>query len=189
MLARNLLRFLGPHFARRYAAGLTQALDPVDDSTDPHSELLRRPIARHAAALNRSNHPFAKVHRVRLAHPMLASFPASMVNQISPDLGIPNRFSLNASRFSHSLARGDDLLDHRLARPCPQRLAERRRHHLLAVKQVLVTPKAAWMSSRPCVQRVYIRRQTGSGGPWLRFCVIGGPPPASMTQNLPTALL
>jgi hypothetical protein len=31
---------------------------------------------------------------------MLASFPASMVNQKSPDLGIPNRFSINSSRFN-----------------------------------------------------------------------------------------
>src|SRR5262249_19044863 len=31
---------------------------------------------------------------------MLASFPASMVNQRSSDLGIPNRFRLNSSRFS-----------------------------------------------------------------------------------------
>ena len=34
---------------------------------------------------------------------MLASFPASMVNQKSTDLGIPNRFSLNSSRFSWQL--------------------------------------------------------------------------------------
>jgi hypothetical protein len=29
---------------------------------------------------------------------MPASLPASMVNQILPDLGIPNRFGLNSSR-------------------------------------------------------------------------------------------
>jgi hypothetical protein len=31
---------------------------------------------------------------------MLASFPASMLNQKRSDLGILNRFSLNPSRFS-----------------------------------------------------------------------------------------
>src|SRR4051812_41611453 len=31
---------------------------------------------------------------------MLASFPARMVNQKRTDLGIPNRFSLNSSRFN-----------------------------------------------------------------------------------------
>ena len=35
---------------------------------------------------------------------MLASFPASMVNQISADLGIPNRFRLNSSRSSEVAA-------------------------------------------------------------------------------------
>jgi hypothetical protein len=32
---------------------------------------------------------------------MLASFPASMVNQKPADLGIPNRFNLTTSRFRH----------------------------------------------------------------------------------------
>ncbi|WP_194476604.1 hypothetical protein [Bradyrhizobium sp. CCBAU 53338] len=31
---------------------------------------------------------------------MLASYPASMVNQKHTDLGIPNRFNLTSSRFS-----------------------------------------------------------------------------------------
>ena len=31
---------------------------------------------------------------------MLASFPASMLNQNKPDSGIPNRISLKSSRFS-----------------------------------------------------------------------------------------
>src|SRR5262249_21725706 len=69
MLARTLLRFVSAHLARRDAARLAQKLDPINGGTDPNSELLRRSIAGHAAALNRSNHPFAKVHRVRLAHP------------------------------------------------------------------------------------------------------------------------
>ena len=36
---------------------------------------------------------------------MLASSPASMMNQNPIDLGIPNRFSLNSSRFSHAARR------------------------------------------------------------------------------------
>ncbi len=35
---------------------------------------------------------------------MLASFPASTVNQKHADLGIPNRFSLTSSRFSASIS-------------------------------------------------------------------------------------
>jgi hypothetical protein len=33
---------------------------------------------------------------------MLASFPASMVNQKPADLGIPNRFNLTTSRFNRA---------------------------------------------------------------------------------------
>jgi hypothetical protein len=36
---------------------------------------------------------------------MLASCPASMVNQKHTDLGIPNRFKLTASRFRQTLAK------------------------------------------------------------------------------------
>ena len=38
---------------------------------------------------------------------MLASFPAGMVNQKPSDLGIPNQFKLNSSRFSCQLAAAD----------------------------------------------------------------------------------
>lgn len=37
---------------------------------------------------------------------MLASYPASMVNQKHTDLGIPNRFNLTPSRFSVARASG-----------------------------------------------------------------------------------
>jgi hypothetical protein len=37
---------------------------------------------------------------------MLASIPASMVNQKPTDLGIPNRFKLSSSRFSDEYASG-----------------------------------------------------------------------------------
>src|SRR6266852_6296974 len=39
---------------------------------------------------------------------MLASVPASMLNQNSPDLGIPNRIELKTSRFSHDQQQGAD---------------------------------------------------------------------------------
>jgi hypothetical protein len=41
---------------------------------------------------------------------MLASFPASMVNQKSTDLGIPDRFSLNSSRSSRVREAKTDLM-------------------------------------------------------------------------------
>jgi len=72
MFARNLLRLVATHLARCDAASLAHEPDPVDDGTDSQSELLRRPVAGHAAALNRGNHPFAKVHGVRFARGTLS---------------------------------------------------------------------------------------------------------------------
>jgi hypothetical protein len=46
---------------------------------------------------------------------MLASDPASMVNQKQPDLGIPNRFNLNSLRFSCVLKRELRVAEGRLA--------------------------------------------------------------------------
>ena len=43
---------------------------------------------------------------------MLASFPARMVNQKSTDLGIPNRFRLNSSRFKREPAAHSILSPH-----------------------------------------------------------------------------
>ena len=42
---------------------------PSDRRVDAHPEMLRRLVARHAARLNRCDHPLAKIDRVRLAHP------------------------------------------------------------------------------------------------------------------------
>jgi carboxymethylenebutenolidase len=45
-------------------------------------------LAAALACRNRRNHPFAKIKRIRSGHPMLASIPASILNQNPPDLGI-----------------------------------------------------------------------------------------------------
>src|SRR6266852_9528867 len=69
MLARNRLRLVTAHLARRNAACLTQASHPIDGRADAHPELLRGPVARQAAGQNRRNHPLAKIKRIRFAHP------------------------------------------------------------------------------------------------------------------------
>jgi hypothetical protein len=66
----------------------------------PYAELLRRLVAGQAAGLNPGNHALTKIHRM-VCPSMLASSPASMLNQNSPDLGIPNRISLKTSRSRH----------------------------------------------------------------------------------------
>jgi hypothetical protein len=69
MLPRNRLRLVTAHLARRYAAGLAQALHPVDGGADANPELLGRTVTGQAATQNRRNHPLAKINRIRFAHP------------------------------------------------------------------------------------------------------------------------
>jgi hypothetical protein len=69
MLTGNLLRPVPTHFARRKTARLAQAAYPSDDGADPNLKAHCRLPSRLALPLNRRNNPFAKIHRVRLAHP------------------------------------------------------------------------------------------------------------------------
>src|SRR5436190_2235147 len=69
MLAGNRPRSVTAHLARRNAAGLLLAPDPVDCGTDANAEMFGRLIARHPAVQNSCNHPLAKIKRIRLAHP------------------------------------------------------------------------------------------------------------------------
>jgi len=89
VLARNRLRLVPAHLARHNAAGLTQAPHPVDGRADTHAELRRRPVAGHAASLNRCNHPFAKIDRIRFAHPCWPPVPSQHVESEPARFGNP----------------------------------------------------------------------------------------------------
>src|SRR5712692_6883738 len=100
VLTRNPLRLVPAHLARRNAARLAQPPHPIDHRADPHAKLGRRPAPRHPTLLTRRNYPRTQIKRIGSSHRMLASIPASILNQTRLDLGIPNRFRLKSSRFS-----------------------------------------------------------------------------------------
>src|SRR5262245_37091699 len=79
VLSRNRLRLVTAHLARLDAAGLLDPLHPANGCADRNPKPLGGLIAGHPA-LNRGHDTLAKIQRIRLAHPMLASNPASMVN-------------------------------------------------------------------------------------------------------------
>src|SRR6266478_6440037 len=99
VLPRNLLRLVPTHLARRNAASLSEAPNPENGRVDAHPKLRRRPVTGQATLIDGRNHPLAKIHRIRFAHPCWPP-PASMLNQSRPDLGIPNRINLTSSRSS-----------------------------------------------------------------------------------------
>src|SRR3984893_18003749 len=100
MLACDRLRLVPAHLAWRNAARFPQAPNPIDDRADAHAKMRRRLAPRYATLLNRRNHPYTKIQGIGSAHRVLASAPASTLNQNSADLGIPNRFRLKSSRSS-----------------------------------------------------------------------------------------
>src|ERR1700680_760676 len=61
VLARNRLRLVPAHLARRNAARLAQPPHPIDHRTDAHAKLGRRPAPRHPTLLNRRNHPLTQI--------------------------------------------------------------------------------------------------------------------------------
>ena len=72
----TMLVLIQVYLAWHNAAGLTYAPHPADRRAHLQLELPRRLAARHAAALNRRNHPLEKINRVISAPSMLASGPA-----------------------------------------------------------------------------------------------------------------
>jgi hypothetical protein len=89
VFAGNRLRPVAAHLPRHNAAGLPQTLYPANHRTDADPKLGCRAATGHPIPFNCRNHAFAKIKRIRTAHRMLASIPASMLNQNRPDLGIP----------------------------------------------------------------------------------------------------
>src|SRR6185295_13427783 len=100
VLARDCAGLVAADLARSNAAGLAQPIHPPDRRADADAKLRRRPMTRKATGLNRCHYPFAQINGIGSTHRMLASSPASILNQKPIDLGIPNRFRVMSCRFS-----------------------------------------------------------------------------------------
>jgi len=81
MFAGDRLRLVAAHLARCNAAGLPEQPNPSDHRADAYAKLRRRLAARRPTLLNRRNCPLTKIQGKRSAHQMLASIPASILNQ------------------------------------------------------------------------------------------------------------
>src|SRR5215216_272931 len=104
MLSRDRLRLVPAHLARRNAARLSRPANPPDGRAGTNPKLPRRLAGRHSTLLNRRNHPLTQIKRIGSTHWMLASIPASTLNQSRTALGIATRFRLKSSRFSFGFA-------------------------------------------------------------------------------------
>ena len=98
VLAPDCLRLVPAHLPRRHTPGLPEAPNPGDRRVDPNAEPRRRRAPRQTLLLNCCNHTLTKINRIRLCQPCWPPSPASMLNQIRPTRGIPNRIGLMSSR-------------------------------------------------------------------------------------------
>src|SRR5215475_2600669 len=83
--AGDRLRLVAAHLARRNTPGLTVASNPSNHRMDAHPKLGGSSAPRHPALLNGRNCPLTKINGIRSTQRMLASTPASILNQTSPD--------------------------------------------------------------------------------------------------------
>ena len=82
---------MATHLAGRHAAGCPIALRPLHHRRDGNVEPIRHNPAT-LTSLNRSNNTLTKIIGIGSRHGCWPPIPASMINHISTDLGIPVRF-------------------------------------------------------------------------------------------------
>src|SRR5262249_41676428 len=85
VLTGDRLRLVAAHLARCNTAGLAEQPNPSDHRADADAKLCSRLASRHSTLLNRRNCPLTKINGIRSPHQMLASIPASILNQNPTD--------------------------------------------------------------------------------------------------------
>jgi hypothetical protein len=98
VLAGDRLRLVTAHLARRNIPGSSELPNPANRRPDRYSKLRRRLPPRHSASNNRRNNPLTQIKRIGSRHLILASSPASTLNQNPADSRIPKRIRPNSSR-------------------------------------------------------------------------------------------
>src|SRR5271155_5368833 len=111
VLPSDRLRLVPAHLTRRGTPRPAHPLHPPHRRGRANSKLRRRLAARQPTRLNCRNHPLTKIKRIGSAHQMLASSPASILNQNQTDSGIPNRFRLKSPRSRACRANNDTPKD------------------------------------------------------------------------------
>src|SRR5271155_5850694 len=89
MLVPDCPRLVPTHLARRDAARILEALQPVDRRADAYPEPGRRLIPRQALLFDRCNHSLSKVHRVWFCHPCWPPHSSQHVESDLPRKGNP----------------------------------------------------------------------------------------------------
>src|SRR6267142_6672625 len=104
LVRRQSIPLVSAEFGRTDTARFAVEPTKADHRADTHTEALRN-FRYRGALLRRPHHARTQILRIRLPHPILASFPARILNPIRVRMGIPpdSVFSGNAlaSRLAH----------------------------------------------------------------------------------------
>src|SRR6266849_2162509 len=96
-MRRQSIPLVSAEFGRNDTARFAVEPTKADHRADTHTEALRN-FRYRGALLRRPHHARTQILRIRLPHPILASFPARILNPIRVRMGIPpdSVFSGNA---------------------------------------------------------------------------------------------
>src|SRR5258706_10567905 len=97
LVRRQSMPLVSAEFGRNDTARFAVEPTKADHRADTHTEALRN-FRYRGALLRRPHHARTQILRIRLPHPILASFPARILNPIRVRMGIPpdSVFSGNA---------------------------------------------------------------------------------------------
>src|SRR5712664_294206 len=100
LVRRQSIPLVSAEFGRTDTARFAVEPTKADHRADTHTEALRN-FRYRGALLRRPHHARTQILRIRLPHPILASFPARILNPIRVRMGIPpdSVFSGNALRL------------------------------------------------------------------------------------------
>src|SRR6266478_2271627 len=100
LVRRQSIPLVSAEFGRTDTARFAVEPTKADHRADTHTEALRN-FRYRGALLLRPHHARTQILRIRLPHPILASFPARILNPIRVRMGIPpdSVFSGNALRY------------------------------------------------------------------------------------------
>src|SRR5258707_5057721 len=103
LVRRQSIPLVSTEFGRTDTARFAVEPTKADHRADTHTEALRN-FRYRGALLLRPHHARTQILRIRLPHPILASFPARILNPIPVRLGIPPDSVFSANALSPMIA-------------------------------------------------------------------------------------
>src|SRR5882762_5498367 len=104
LVRRQSIPLVSAEFGRNDTARFAVEPTKADHRADTHTEALRN-FRYRGALLRRPHHARTQILRIRLPHPILASFPARILNPIRVRMGIPPDSVFSGNALGYAITR------------------------------------------------------------------------------------